>query len=336
MKMNRPAVSEAKAAAVAGWEQARSLLLAFAVSAAGCFGTIHAAEADSHFTGEKTAWHGFDRYDFVMDEGSLRVTPIKAADDEKDGIKHTTVGQRRSIVVVPKTAAPGNPWSWRGCYWDHQPQAEVELLKRGFHIAYIESSATLRPDKSWDAWYAFLTEQHGLSKKPAFVGMSRGGEFAFTWATANPAKVSCIYADNPGANPDIFRRLGDLAANDVPLLMVCGSIDPLLGKNALAIETMYQQFGGRVSLMIKEGAGHHPHSLRDPGPIADFIVKSVQPGSDTTPKFISGKFTKGSYYGNQSAYRNFQSEGTFITCRGPNLPNATTVTALALRAWKER
>ena len=83
------------------------------------------------------------------------------------------------------------------------------------------------------------------------------GTISDTWATANADKVSCIYADNPGSNPDVFRKLGDLAANDVPLLLICGSIDPLLGKNALAIESMYQQFGARVSIMIKEGAGHH-------------------------------------------------------------------------------
>src|SRR5260370_23702873 len=185
-----------------------------------------------------------------MDETNLTITPVKAADDEKDGIKHTKAGLRRCVVVVPKAAAAGNPWSWRGCYWDHQPQTEVELLKRGFHVAYIEASATLRPGKHWDAWYEFLTEQHGLSIKPAFIGMSRGGEFAFTWATANPTKVSSIYADNPGSNPQVFRELGDLATNDVPLLLVCGSIDPLLGKNALAIESIYQQFGGLALCMI--------------------------------------------------------------------------------------
>ena len=30
--------------------------------------------------------------------------------------------------------------------------------------------------------------------------MSRGGEYAYTWATTHPDKVSCIYADNPGGN----------------------------------------------------------------------------------------------------------------------------------------
>jgi pimeloyl-ACP methyl ester carboxylesterase len=294
------------------WTALISLFCAFAL-----VGKVRGGGSPVPFGAEKTAWHGFDRYDFVMDDTSQNITPIKAAEDEKDGIKHTVDGQRRCIVVVPKAALPGNPWSWRGCYWDHQPQSEVELLKRGFHVAYIEASATLRPGRQWDAWYAFLTEQHGLSRKPAFVGMSRGGEFAYTWATAHPDKVSGIYADNTGSNPEVFSRLGDLAMNDVPLLLVCGSIDPLLGRNALAIESIYQQFGGRVSIMIKEGAGHHPHSLRDPKPIVDFIARSVQPGSNLPPAFASGKFTRNSYYGVENVYRHFPAEGTYVTCRGP-------------------
>ena len=70
-------------------------------------------------------------------------------------------------------------------------------------------TATLKPGKQWDAWYAFLTEKHGLSKKSAFIGMSRGGEYAYTWATTHPDAVSCIYADNPGGNRDVMMRLGE-------------------------------------------------------------------------------------------------------------------------------
>jgi len=273
--------------------------------------------AESQLPDEKTKWHGFDRYDFQMNEASLAIEPTKAADDEKDGIKHTVAGQRRCILVVPNEAAPGNPWSWRGCYWDHQSQSEVELLRRGFCIAYIESGPTLRPGRQWDAWYAFLTEKQGLSKKPAFIGMSRGGEFAYTWGTANPDKVSCIYADNPGGNPEMFKRLGDLATNDVPLLHICGSIDPLMGQVALPIEKTYQQLGGRITTMIKEGAGHHPHSLRDPTPIADFITQSVQATANTPPAFAGSQFRKTSFYSIESSYRNYPKEGNYITCRGP-------------------
>ncbi|HEV3416531.1 MAG TPA: hypothetical protein VG056_06955, partial [Pirellulales bacterium] len=277
-----------------------------------------AADAYTPFDGEKTGWHdGFDRYDFVMDEETLAITPFKAPAAEKFGVSDPAKGQRRCLVIVPKQSAPGNPWSWRGCYWDHQPQTEVELLKRGFHIAYISANATLKPGKEWDAWYAFLTEKHGLSKKPAFIGMSRGGEYAYTWATAHPETVSCIYADNPGCNGEVFMKLGELARYNVPLLHVCGSIDPLLGKNTTAIEGIYQQFGGRISVMIKEGAGHHPHSLRDPKPIADFIEQSVKPPATAAPAYLAGRITKNSFYSVENSYRDYPNEGTFITCRGP-------------------
>jgi hypothetical protein len=274
------------------------------------------------FAGEKSAWHdGFARYDFVMDEQTLAIAPFKAPAGEKFGVKDPPKGLRRCVVIVPKEPAPGNPWTWRGCYWDHQPQAEVELLKRGFHVAYISANAALRPGKHWDAWYAFLTTQHGLSKKPAFIGMSRGGEFAYTWACANPDKVSCIYADNPGGNRELLTKIGTLASHDVPLLHVCGSIDPLLGKVSTAVEGIYHQLGGRISVMIKEGAGHHPHSLRDPTPIADFIVQSVASpgpaGRIASPSYLDGRVTRTNFYGVESAYRDFPKEGMHITCRGP-------------------
>src|ERR1035437_1608002 len=101
--------------------------------------------------------------------------------------------------------------------------------------------------------------------------------------TSNPDKVSCVYADNPGGNPEMMMKIGQLARQDVPLLEVCGSIDPLLGRYTLPIENIYQQFGGRISLMIKDGCGHHPHSLQDPKPIADFIEHSVQPTTNPPP-----------------------------------------------------
>jgi hypothetical protein len=275
-------------------------------------------ETPTAFEGEKTAWHdGFARYDFVMDEQTLAITPFKAPEGEKFGVRDPAKGQRRCLVVVPTAAAPGNPWSWRGCYWDHEPQTEIELLKRGFHVAYISANATLRPGKEWDAWYAFLTEKHGMSKKPAFVGMSRGGEYAYTWAATHPDSVSCIYADNPGGNRQLLLKIGDLANHDVPLLHVCGSIDPLLGKYSTAIEGIYQHLGGRISVMIKDGAGHHPHSLRDPKPIVDFIVEACRPVSSTPPAYLQGRITKTAYYSVENSYRSFPTEGTDITCRGP-------------------
>ena len=72
------------------------VLTLFSLAAGRCLSPrIHAAESSVPFTGDKTAWHGFDRYDFHMDEATLSITPMKAAEDEKNGIAHTIDGQRR-------------------------------------------------------------------------------------------------------------------------------------------------------------------------------------------------------------------------------------------------
>jgi pimeloyl-ACP methyl ester carboxylesterase len=300
-------------------------------------GAVGALQVPLTFQGDKIDWHGFDRYDFVMDMQNQAITPFKApAGEESGSLGNSAPGQLRCVVVVPKQAAPGNPWSWRGVYWNHQPQAEVELLKRGFHVAYIsvdpkpraamelamdermdELGMSPRALSEWDAWYAFLTNQYGLSKKPVFVGMSRGGIFEYSWCTANPSKVSGIYADNPAMERPAFQRLRTLARADVPILQVCGALDPLLGAYASAIEAIYQQFGGRVSMMIKEGYAHHPHSLRNPKPIADFIEQSVQAVRVPAPAFVGDNFVRTAYYSVESFYRDYPDEDTCITCRGP-------------------
>jgi pimeloyl-ACP methyl ester carboxylesterase len=267
--------------------------------------------------GRSTRWHQFTRYDFIMEDGTFSLQPFERPENEGAGIGDPAPGRHRCVVVVPAVPAKGNPWSWRGCYWDHQPQTEIELLKRGFHVAYISASATLRPGKQWDAWYGFLTQKHGLSPKPAFIGMSRGGEFAYTWAVSHADKISCIYADNPGANDEVLEHLDLLARHDVPLLHVCGSLDPILPKFTLPIETIYQQLGGRISVMIKEGRGHHPHSLKDPKLIADFVEQCVKENRVGPPAFLPVTSARQYYYSTASRFDYFPSEQTYITCRGP-------------------
>ena len=265
------------------------------------------------FSGAKQQWHGFDRYDYFMDDATLTIKEATPG--------NPPAGQRRCTVVVPKTPAAGNPWSWRGCYWDHQPQAEIELLRRGFHVGYVSVNGTSVPGKQWEAWYDFVTKQHGLHKKPAFIGMSRGGSYEYNWGVNHPDKVGCIYADNPGGGQDVIAHLDGLAKADVPILQVNGSIDPIMGRVANVIEALYLQYNARMSVMIKNGDGHHPHSLKDPKPIADFIEKSIaESGKPTTPpEWVAARYTKGYYYNTENQYRDFtKTERNFITCHGAN------------------
>jgi pimeloyl-ACP methyl ester carboxylesterase len=279
-----------------------------------------AADGYTPFEGEKTAWHeGFDRYDLMMDDASGEITPMKAPEKEVTsyGIDVTLKdGKRRCVVIVPKKAAPGYPWSWRGCYWNHEPQTEVELLHRGFHIAYVAPDSG-RQGKAWDRWYKFLTQEHGLAKKAAFIGMSKGGVNEFNWGVANPDKVACIYADNPALYDEDFARIPELAKHDIPLLHICGSEDMLLQRHTLVIENMYHQSGGSITVIVKEGHAHHPHSLQNPKPIADWIEQHMQPSTANRPAFVDSNVTKSYYYSLEPSFIYLKEEQTYATARGP-------------------
>jgi len=220
------------------------------------------------FVGDKIDWHGYDRYDFIMDDATGAITPIKALEKEATSFAveaRIIDGKRHAIVVVPKKAASGSPWSWQACYWNHQPQTEVELLRRGFHIAFVAPDP-VGQGKAWDLWYKFLTEKHGLAKKSAFIGMSKGGVNEFNWGGVNPDKVACIYADNPAVYDYDYVKIPVLAQHDIPLLHVVGTEDFVL-RNTMAVERMYHQLGGSITVIMKEGHAHHSAQFR--GPDAD-------------------------------------------------------------------
>ena len=60
--------------------------------------------------------------------------------------------------------------------------------------------------------------------------------------------------------------------------------------------------------MIKEGIAHHPHTLQDPKPIADFVEQS-QAAPAARPAFRDETFVKSSYYGVENSYIYTQKGG---------------------------
>ena len=127
------------------------------------------------FTGRKGSFHGFAQFEFQVQGARCR-------------------------EVTPKNAAPGKPWIWRARFWGHQPQLDIALLKRGWHVAYCEVGNLFGNPKAvarWDQFYRHLTTQHNFNKRPVLEGMSRGGLIIYNWAKANPTKVLCIYGDAP-------------------------------------------------------------------------------------------------------------------------------------------
>ncbi len=267
-----------------------------------CLGTICA---------QKQTWHGGTRHDFKFKN-------------------------RDAIVVEPAEAAEGNPWVWRPAFFDAFPSVDVALLAKGFHIVYLDLTHEYGNPKSvalGTDFYRWICENYALSEQVTLEGFSRGGLYALNWAIANPEKVACLYLDAPVCDvfswpgreqPELWQdllqkwettdeemasfagnpidHLQPLAAAGVPILAVCGDSDQVVpyAENMEVLRNRYVSLGGPVEVILKPGCDHHPHSLENPEPVVDFILRH-QP---TYQKYIHS-FARGSL---QNSFLKFERE----------------------------
>ena len=126
---------------------------------------------------------------------------------------------RKAIVVFPETPDEKKNWTLKTEYWDAFPEAEVELLRRGFHVTWLENVSRLAYKADSDAkarFAAFLREKYGLRDKCVPVGMSFGGSCAINFAGEYPELVACLYLDAPVTNfQNIPGRFGDAECEEV-------------------------------------------------------------------------------------------------------------------------
>lgn len=221
-------------------------------------------------------------------------------------------------IVFPENAEAGRHWIWRARFWGHEPQTEIALLKKGFHVVFVDAPELCGNQEAvalWNHFYDFLTREYNLNPKTVLEGFSRGGLYIYNWGSENPDKVACLYADAPvcdmrswpggkgkgAGSPDDWKlhlaayglteetiddfkgmpvyNCARLAEVHVPVLHVCGASDDIVpvDENTYALEKTYKDAGGEIKIIVKEGIGHHPHSLKDPEPIVRFILSNTSP-----------------------------------------------------------
>ncbi len=224
---------------------------------------------------------------------------------------------RKCKVVKPKWSAVKRPWVWRARFWGHEPQADIALLERGFHIVYCDVAELFGNRKAISLWNSFcaLLTKNGLAKKTILEGMSRGGVYAFNWAAENPTRVAAVYVDNPvldlkswpaglgrlPASPkeaERFRedfqlttdeqvkqfkgspidKVDKIVKGHYPILILCADADEAVApeENTIPFEKMVKALKGNITVIYKPGFKHHPHSMPNPTPIVDFIVKAAE------------------------------------------------------------
>lgn len=257
-----------------------ALLMAIAVGCAANVGTPSPIE--------RSAWNGFDRFDFK-------------------------VGERAAILVLPANAAPGRPWIWRTEFFGHEPQVDLALLAKGWHVAYVDAKNLYGGPKAmaiFGQFYAHVVVQHQLAKRVVLEGFSRGGLYAFNFAATHPTRVAALYLDAPvldirswpGKNRTskewaqcleayglteeslvAFRgnpldRVVPVAKGGVPVIAVCGDADTTvpLAENTAILEKRFRELGGTIQVILKPGVEHHPHSLKDPAPVVEFLLQHAK------------------------------------------------------------
>lgn len=107
---------------------------------------------------------------------------------------------RPALLASPKTPAPGNPWIWRTEFWEHRPEADVALLAKGWHVAYVQVSDMYGSPAAvelMEQFYKSMTQDHGLNKRTVLEGFSRGGLYAVNFAATHPDQVAALYLDAP-------------------------------------------------------------------------------------------------------------------------------------------
>lgn len=158
----------------------------------------------------------------------------------------------------------------------------------------------------------FVQEKCKLKSKCVPIGMSCGGMIAIKLAARYPELISCLYLDAPVINymswpcgfgigknhpadyseilnalglRDISQliasrempldRIGTLVANKIPVVMVSGDSDQTVPycENGICLEKAYKDAGVEIEVYIKPGGDHHPHGLKEPGAVLDFIMR---------------------------------------------------------------
>lgn len=109
---------------------------------------------------------------------------------------------RKAIIVFPKEK--NGKWLLKTEYFGAFPDFEIEMLKKGYHLAHIDNITRWNKqpeDTDIKMKFAkFISEKYGLSKKCVTVGMSCGGMQAIYFAAKYPDYVSVMYLDAPVIN----------------------------------------------------------------------------------------------------------------------------------------
>lgn len=224
----------------------------------------------------------------------------------------TTQNGREYTIVLPQKGTENGHWVLKTEYFDAFPAVELELVRRGYHLAHVKNITRWHKASDTEARAELAQYMHknfGVGEKCVIVGMSCGGMQGIYFAAQYPQYVSCMYLDAPVVNLlscpadlgsahggmfDEFKEntgigltellsyrkhpldyLPQLVGHKIPVILVCGDSDTIVpfDENGILLKQAYEEAGCVIKTIIKKGADHHPHGLDDISPIIEFIEK---------------------------------------------------------------
>ena len=225
--------------------------------------------------------------------------------DKYEQIEFEFLG-RYATVIKPKIAKKGNPFIFRAEFLGAFDYCDVEMLERGYHLAYVNVKDMYGCPESVEILHKFhlyLIENFSFSKKTTMFGFSRGGLYTFNYATTYPEYVACVYLDAPVLDlaswpAGIYRNapyvreweqckeiysineqtvvgsklspINRLKSLTVPVYLVAGLKDDVVPFEENS-EKLIKEYKGNLQYVLKPDCGHHPHGLEDSTEIANFI-----------------------------------------------------------------
>ena len=210
-----------------------------------------------------------------------------------------------ATVVLPDE--PNGKWIWKTEFLYAFDQAERALFDMGYTRVYYQISDMYGSDRSVRLMREFhrelLKRYSWLDEKTILFGFSRGALYAFNYALFYPESVSKIYFDAPVLNlkswpkretaefTQFLReynlceetlksfkdspkdRIEEFSRNGIPILIVAGDSDATVPykENGKLMVDYYKKKELKITVFVKKGCGHHPHSLEDVNPIVTFV-----------------------------------------------------------------
>ncbi|MFI3291870.1 MAG: hypothetical protein R3Y46_08350 [Opitutales bacterium] len=220
-----------------------------------------------------------------------------------------TYGARSGYVAFPKTPRDDKAWVFVPAFCGIFPNAEIALLKKGFYVvsgSFAGDYGNPVAVKTANELINEIIKKYKLNPKITLEGLSRGGAFSICYANTYPETVACLYLDgavcdfaswpsrkeakmwkdlcrmwNVPEDVDMSISAGNpinmtepLAKAQIAIISVAGDSDKTVPHNE-NIEILLERFkakgGTNSKLILESGKGHHPHGLKDPTPVVEFI-----------------------------------------------------------------